>query len=236
MIDFLLESSEFEWLFNNLINEIIVIWKKKNKEWSRNGPRSSSLGTQFRQRCLYHFPKYRKRFGSGVDRDIERESWNPGAIHSLTPTSLWLFSVEPPHASINCTPINERYPSTRRSQLSTHPHPHTRPHHMLRHRLRPLPHPSAFPRRRSSSSPRSTIWWTGLAVAPSGLWPSDSPAAPSKWCTPAPPAMISIASASFSGPALASLTVWSSQALSPTRWLPLFASNPLSFFLGFLLP
>lgn len=96
---------------------------------------------------------------------------------------------------------------------------------MLRHRLRPLHLPSAFPRRRSSSSPRSMIWWTGLAVAPSGLWPSDSPAAPSKWCTPAPPAMISIASASFSGPVLASLTVWSSLALSPTRWLPLFASK-----------
>ena len=90
-----------------------------------------------------------------------------------------------------------------------------------RHRRPLLP---ASPRLRSSWSPRSTICWTGLVADPSGPWPSASPAALWRWCTPALLATISTDSVLFSGPALGSPIVWSWPVLSPTRWLQRFAS------------
>lgn len=95
---------------------------------------------------------------------------------------------------------------------------------------RPQRHTGAPPHRRcrrrpSSWSLRWTTWWTGRVRARSGPWPSGSPAARWRWCTPARPATTSTGSASSSVRRRASPIAWSSPARSPTKWLQPSASQ-----------
>lgn len=122
----------------------------------------------------------------------------------------WLCWLEP-RAFLSSSAPRGPSPSTL-PPLSTPPPPLLPP---LMNALLPRPRRPqlASPRRRSSWSPRSTIWWIGPGAGPSGLWPSGSLVAPSRWCTPELPATIWTASESFSGPAQGSPIAWSSPVL-----------------------